>query len=350
MRRPTIKLLAAAAAALALTLLAGCTALEELVEDDDGESGSTGSTEIEGRADGFGGDLPALVQEVEPSVVAVLRDGGEGSGVVYDDEGHVVTNHHVVAGADAVTVQLADGTRLDAEVVASDPLTDLAVLRIERSDLPPARFADTLPEVAESVVAIGNPLGFENTVTAGIISGLHRNVPGGQGRAPLVDLLQTDAPISPGSSGGALVGADGEVLGINVAYLPPQAGAVSIGFAVPAPTVTDVVAELIEEGEVDHAFLGVRPAPLTPQIRQRLGVEVEAGVLVIAVVADSPAREAGLEPGDLITAVDDETLRGVEELTAALRRREPGEEITLTVLRDGEERQVDVELGERPTS
>lgn len=184
-------------------------------------------------------DIPGIVASVEGSVVAILTDAGEGSGVVWSEDGLVVTNFHVIAQAGEVAVAFADGERSPAEVLEVAPRSDLAILRTERTGLPAATFSRDLPEIGELALAIGNPLGFENTVTAGIVSGLHRTIPGSAAQTlALVDLIQTDAPISPGNSGGALVDAAGEVMGINVAYIPPNPqqgrGAVSIGFAIPS--------------------------------------------------------------------------------------------------------------------
>ena len=298
------------------------------------------------------GRIPALVQQVQPSLVSVLVEAGagsaEGSGVIWDDEGTVITNQHVVADAQEVEVVLASGVRIPARVEASSRDFDLAVLHVDREGLPAARFADELPAVGELAVAIGNPLGFENTVTAGIVSGLHRSIPSG-GRTPsLVDLIQTDAPISPGNSGGALVGSDGEVIGINVAYLPPsETGAVSLGFAIPAPTVTPVVKQLLEKGEVELAYLGIDPIQVTPDMATRFGLDVEEGVAVEVVQPGSAAADAGVEDGDVIVAFADEPVRTVEDLFAQLRRHRPGQDVTLSVMRDDERRELHVTLGER---
>ncbi len=182
-------------------------------------------------AEGLFARIPEVVRKVEPSVVAVLTDAGEGSGVIWRDK--IITNRHVVADARRIEVAFADGKRSGARVVGADPVTDLAVLETDRKDLPGVTFASRLPEVGELAVAIGNPLGFENTVTAGIVSGLQRSIPGSAAQSQaLVDLIQTDAAISPGNSGGALVSGNGDVIGMNVAYIPPQARAVSIGFAI----------------------------------------------------------------------------------------------------------------------
>lgn len=293
--------------------------------------------------------IPEIVDAVQPSVVTVLTDGGGGSGVVYDADGTVITNEHVVRGQEEVVLAFADGAQRPATVVATDAVVDLAVLRTERTGLPAAEFDTDLPEVGALAVVIGSPLGFQETVTAGIISGLHRSIPGSaRTTASLVDLVQTDAPISPGNSGGALVDADGEVVGITEAYLPPVSGAVAIGFAIPAATVVDVVEELLEDGTAEHAYLGLQPTTLTPDLAGRLDAGVEQGVAVLSVQDGGPADEAGVRPGDVLTALDGEALTSAEELLAALRDVEPGDRLPLTVVRDGEQTELEVTVEARP--
>jgi S1-C subfamily serine protease len=283
-------------------------------------------------------------------VVAVITDIGQGSGVVWDTDGLIVTNNHVVEGGAQFTVAFADGQRSPATVVATDAITDLAVLRTDRRDLPAATFADDFPEVGELAVAIGNSLGFENTVSAGIVSGVHRSIPGSaQQTQSLVDLLQTDAAISPGNSGGALVDEAGEVIGINVAYIPPQQSAVSIGFAIPATTVTDVVSQLLEDGTASHAYLGVQLAPLTQEIAQQLDVQVSSGAVVLDAVQGGPAAQAGMEAGDVITAIDGTETRGVEDVLAALHEHDAGDVVTVTVARGDETKDFQVQLTDRPS-
>ena len=294
-------------------------------------------------------DIPDIVEEVEPSVVTVLGDRGLGSGVVYAEDGIIVTNAHVVAGSESLAVAFADGTRADAEVVAATRLLDLAVLRVERDGLPAATFSDELPRVGELAIAMGSPLGLEQTVTAGIVSALNRGIPGSaRSTHALVDLIQTDAAISPGNSGGALVDGAGRVIGINVAYLPPIAGAVSLGFAIPSPTVLHAVEELLETGEVDLAYMGVAPVPLTPQIADQFGLDDEEGVLVAQVPEGGPADQAGLEPGDLVIALDGEAVRSVEDFLGFLRRSQRGDVVEVELVRDGEEMTIDVTLAGRP--
>ncbi|MDQ3611198.1 MAG: trypsin-like peptidase domain-containing protein [Actinomycetota bacterium] len=343
-----------AALCLLAVLVVGC-----LTRPGGGPVATETATETETatvRASGAGafGRIPELVRQVEPSVVAILvetsQGQGQGSGVIWGADGTIVTNNHVVADADRVEVAFADGSRVPADVVATDPFTDLAVLGAERDGLPAADFASELPEVGELAVAIGNPLGLENTVTAGIISGLNRSVPGAltQGATALVDLLQTDAPISPGNSGGALVDGRGRIVGINVAYVPPQQSAVSIGFAIPAPTVTDVVRQLLATGDVEHAYLGIQGATLTPEIADRFDLDADSGVVVLAVEDGSPAAAAGLRPGDLLVAFGDRPLPQIEDLFGALRTRRPGERVTLSLVRDGARQQARVTLSDRP--
>jgi serine protease DegQ len=294
--------------------------------------------------------IPQIVAQVEPSVTSILRDNGEGSGVVWSAEGVVVTNNHVVEGVDEVTVVYADGKRADGKVLATDPLSDLAVVQTDRTDAPPATFATEVPPVGSMAIALGNPLGFENSATVGIISGSHRAIPGAASQAPaLVDLVQTDAAISPGNSGGALVGADTKVIGVNVAYIPPSAGSVSIGFAIPAPTVTDVVDQLLSNGRAQHAYLGVLPAALTPEIVQQFDIQASEGALIVEVPSGSPADQAGIQPGDVVTGIGDTQVSTVEDLLGALRQAKPGDQVPVKVVRDGEEQTIDVTLGDFPT-
>lgn len=349
----TVRLLLAV---LLVPLLAGCRDGNGSAEGEPAEktaaeqSTKAGGSESAPPVEAVFGRIPGIVRDVEASVVAVLTNIGEGSGVVWGAEGLVLTNHHVVDGTRSVELAFADGKRALAQVVASDPLTDLALLRTDRQDLPAASFADNLPTVGELAVAIGNPLGFENTVTAGIISGLHRSIPGSAPRTQsLIDLIQTDAAISPGNSGGALVDGDGRVVGINVAYIPPQARAVSIGFAIPSPTVIDVARQLLEDGSVRHSFFGIQPGPLTPQVARLLDVETDGGVLVLDVVADGPAQSAGLLPGDVITTMGGNGIRSLEGFLAEVRGHEPGDRLEVEVVRDDRRLTLTVVLGERPT-
>ncbi len=293
------------------------------------------------------GQIPAVTRSVEPSVVTLFTSDGLGSGVVYRDDGTIVTNEHVVGDARTVEVAFADGKRLQGRVLAADAGADLAVVRVPRTGLPAARFQTQLPQVGELAVALGSPLGFEGTAIAGIISGLNREIPGSAAQSTaLVDLIQTDAPISPGNSGGALVDVDGEVVGINDAYIPPAAGAVALGFAIPSATVVDVVEQLLATGSVRSPFVGIRPGRIIEQVADRLGLRRTDGVLVLDVVDDSPAAAAGLQPGDVVVAVNEAPVRTVEEFLGALRPLRPGQAVPLVRVRDGAEQTVRVTLGE----
>src|SRR5215211_7445112 len=296
------------------------------------------------------GDIPGIVRKVEPSVVTISHDQGTGIGVVWSEDGVVVTNAHVVGSARDVEVAFFDGRRADGQVRAADEDTDLAVVDVERQDLEPATFQDELPQVGELAVAMGSPLGFQNTITAGIISGLHREIPGSaqQGIRSLVDLIQTDAAISPGNSGGALVNGRGEVVGINVAYIPPEQGAVAIGFAIPGATAVDVVGQLLRTGRVTHSYLGVQPAQVTEEVAAQLGLDRARGVVLLEVIDDGPAAQAGLRPGDVLVRMDDAAVDSVEDLFGELRQRKPETQARLTYIRDGKEQQATVTLGDRP--
>jgi serine protease Do len=281
---------------------------------------------------------------------------GIGSGVIYRDDGYIVTNNHVVEGATEVNVAFADGTTERAEVVGRDPRTEMAVIRVDRNDLPAAKFnEDEDLVVGQLAVAIGSPSGFESTVTSGVISGVGREFPaeftGGDlaATSALTDLIQTDAAISPGNSGGALADRDGEIIGINVAYLPPsETGAVNIGFAIPSDTVISVADQLIETGEVSSAYLGVGTTDLSPEDAERFGLPVESGAIVEQVEAGSSADAAGVRRGDIIVRLGDDPIENAGDLFGALRDYQPGDTVELTVVRDGEEQTLDVTLGERP--
>jgi serine protease Do len=351
-------------AAVALLFAAGAVYLYAVDED-------TGSDGVASTALAAPGDVPEdepvarVAAQVEPSVVQVNVSGvqqtpfgaeeqeGLGSGVIYREDGYIITNNHVVENASEVSVAFADGTTEEGEVVGTDPTTDLAVIRVDRDGLPAASFDDGRDlSVGQLAVALGSPSGFQSTVTSGIVSGLGREFPasltGGRQESALVDLIQTDAPISPGNSGGALADRDGEVIGINVAYLPPnETGAESIGFAIPSYTVVSVADQLIEDGEAQHPYLGVSVSDLTPEVSDRFNVSAESGALVAEVEPGGPADSAGIEAGDVVTALGPAEVRSSGDLLSALRRYQPGDQIEITVLRNGEESSLDLRLGER---
>ena len=307
-----------------------------------------------------------VASQVEPSVVQVNVSGvqatpsgqeqsGIGSGVIYRKDGYIITNGHVVADAGEVNIAFADGTTEQGEVVGTDPRTDLAVVRVNRDNLPAANFKEKgSPLVGQLAVAIGSPSGFESTVTSGVVSGLNREIPpeltGGGQQAALVDLIQTDAAISPGNSGGALANRGGQIIGINAAYLPPQTGAEGIGFAIPSETAVSIADQLIETGEVTAPYIGIRPADLSRQDAKQFNLPVESGVIVAGVEPGTPADDAGLRTEEIITAIDDKPIKDSGDLFGALRDYKPGDTVQLTVVqRNGDERTIDLTLGEAPT-
>lgn len=295
------------------------------------------------------GGIPKIVDRVEPEVVTVLTQRGVGSGVIYRANGIILTNDHVVHGAKTVEIAFADGRREPGEVIGADRDTDLALVRVNRDNLPAADFETTLPPVGALDVVLGSPLGFEKSVTAGIISGLHRSIPGSaRESAALVDLMQTDAPISPGNSGGAVVDGQGRVIGISEAYIPPEQGAVAIGFAIPAATAVNVAGQLLKTGHVQHAFMGIQPAQITPQLAQELGIQQTSGILVYGVSPSGPAAQARIAPGDILVALAGKPLATVEDMFTVLRQHRPGETVKLELIRDGKRMSVDVRLSDKP--
>ncbi|MGY1748244.1 trypsin-like peptidase domain-containing protein [Modestobacter sp. SYSU DS0511] len=306
----------------------------------------------------------AAAAKASPSVVTLYvssgSGSGSGSGVILTEDGYVLTNNHVVsldgAGGNAtVQVRTSDGTLYDATVVGTDPSSDLAVVRLtDASGLTPAGFADSDEvQVGDLAVAIGAPLGLSNTVTDGIISATNRAVQTGstQDENTVIDAIQTDAAINPGNSGGALVDAAGEVIGINTAIatvpssgLPgqdTQSGNIGVGFAIPSNTAQRIAQQIIETGSASHALLGV-----TARTAAANGSPVGTGAQLVDVNPGSPAADAGLRSGDVITAVGRRAITTSTELTAAIRSAEPGDTVTLTVRRGADSLQVDVTLDE----
>lgn len=297
------------------------------------------------------------VQVSQQTPLGTQQGEGLGSGVIYREDGHIITNDHVVRGASGIEVAFADGRTAPAELVGADPTSEIAVLKVDRNDLPAATFkTDEPPIVGQLAVAIGSPAGFEATVTSGIVSAVGREFPaemtgGGDAARALSDLIQTDAAISPGNSGGALVDRNGNIIGINVAYLPPaETGAVNLGFAIPSDTAVSVADQLIETGEVTTPYLGVGTADLTPEIADRFNLSVDSGALVQTVEPGSGAAAAGVRENDVITALEDTEVNSYGDLFGALRDYQPGDTVMLTINRNGNERTLDVTLGERPAN
>jgi S1-C subfamily serine protease len=306
-----------------------------------------------------------------PSPLNPFGGGGgtaTGSGFVVDTDGHVLTNAHVVDGADRIQVKLgdSDSQAYSADVIGQDPSTDVAVLHVDApsDQFHPVKLGDSSQvQVGDPVVAIGNPFGLDRTATAGIVSALQREIRSPNGFT-IRNVIQTDAPINPGNSGGPLIDAQGKVIGINSQIESAGGqGNVGIGFAVPVNTVRQVANQLIATGQVQHAFLGISGADVTPQMAQVLNLGVDHGALVQDVTPGSPADKAGIQAGkapvqiggaqlraggDVITAVDGKDVSGMDEVATAVDAKKPGDEIELTLNHDGNQRTITVTLGDRP--
>ena len=297
------------------------------------------------------GDFRAVAETVSPSVVYLEVAGpagqGSGSGVVLRADGYVLTNAHVVEGAASVAVTLPDGTVYDADVVGTDVRSDLAVIRLEGAlDLPVPQFAGQSPRVGDVALAIGSPFGLEGSVTSGIVSALNRSLPGSTGT--LVNMIQTDAAINPGNSGGALVNGSGEVIGINTAILSRSGANNGIGFAIPVSSALPLADQLIEQGFVEHAQLGIQGQDVDPAAAELYNLGAEQGALVVLVAPDGGAAAAGLQRGDIVTAIDGEEVTSMADLAGQVTRYSPGDVVTLSVVRAGEELTLDVTLGSAP--
>jgi len=270
---------------------------------------------------------------------------GLGSGVIVREDGYILTNHHVIDGADQIEVDLNDNRSLQAQVVGSDAPSDLAVLKVNASGLPVLALGDSdRTRVGDVVLAIGNPLGVGQTVTMGIISAKGRQT--GLSNGSFEDFLQTDAPINRGNSGGALVSTNSELIGINSQILSPSGGSIGLGFAIPSNMARNVMDQLINTGKVRRGQLGIVVLPIPSEEASSLGVKEGPGVVVYQVQAGSGAERAGLRRGDVITALNGQAVTDPNSFRNAVASTPPGSEITLTVKRDGSERQVRATLGE----
>jgi Do/DeqQ family serine protease len=277
------------------------------------------------------------------------RQQGLGSGVIVSGDGYILTNHHVIADADRVTAELTDGRSFTAKVVGSDEPSDLAVLKIEARDLPSVTLGDSdAVRVGDVALAIGNPMGVGQTVTMGIVSAKGRAT--GLGDGSFEDFIQTDAPINRGNSGGALVSTRGQLIGINSQILSPSGGNIGIGFAIPANMAKHVMDALVADGQVHRGMLGVTVQSLSADLASSLGLPSARGVLISGVAEDGPADDAGVERGDVITAIDGTAVVDSNDLRNRVAALEPGRSVVLTALRDGKERKLKATLGELPSS
>lgn len=286
-----------------------------------------------------------------------------GSGFVYDGEGHILTNHHVIEDADAIEVTFSDGTTVPAELVGSDPYSDLAVIRVDC----PAELLHPLPlgssselQVGESVMAIGNPFGLSNSMSLGIVSQLDRELDAPRDYK-IVDMIQVDAAINPGNSGGPLMNMRGEVVGVNTAII---IGSVGVGFAIPSDTVIREAPQLIQTGQYEHPWIGISSVDIDPEIAEAMGLNITKGTIVVAVIPDSPAEAAGIKAGDQTTTIggitytlggdvivgleDVEVRKLIDVIVYIERNTSPGDTVSFKIIREGEPLNVDVTLGVRP--
>jgi serine protease Do len=271
---------------------------------------------------------------------------GQGSGFFISADGFVVTNNHVVDKAENVQVTTDDGKSYTAKVIGTDPRTDLALIKIEgRDDFPYVKLADTAPRIGDWVIAVGNPFGLGGTVTAGIVSARGRDI----GAGPYDDFIQIDAPVNKGNSGGPTFDMNGNVIGVNTAIFSPSGGNVGIAFATPAETVKSVVAQLKDKGSVSRGWIGVQIQPVTKEIADSMGLKKAAGALVAEPQPDSPAAKAGIQSGDVITAVNGKPVRDARELARMIGAMTPNTTVELGLISGGQEKTVKLTLGTLPS-
>ena len=271
--------------------------------------------------------------------------GGLGSGVIISPAGYILTNNHVIEGADEIEVILLDGRKAKAKVIGTDPETDLAILKVELDKLPVIVLgnSDTL-QIGEPVLAIGNPFGVGQTVTGGIVSALGRNK---LGINTFENFIQTDAAINPGNSGGALVDASGALMGINTAIYSRSGGSMGIGFAIPVSTAKQVLESIVKDGQVTRGWIGVEPQELNAELMETFNVKTREGVIITGVLQNGPAGQAGIKPGDVITAVNGKAVGNVTELLGAVAALKPGVAAPLSVQRSGKTSEISVTPAKR---
>ena len=338
--------------AVAMALVVGALALAGVVDDDAAPvassppppSPTTTAPSSPSRPKGAGESIRDIYKRVSTGVVFIQAgQSATGSGFVYDDKGHIVTNDHVVEEANSFAVRIgADTKPIPAQLVGKDPSSDLAVLKVDpgavKNGLKPLELGDSKAlEPGDQTIAIGSPFGLEGTVTSGIVSSLGRTIDA-PNNFPIADAIQTDAAINPGNSGGPLLDGAGRVIGVNSQIKSGSDSNSGVGFAVPVNTVKFVVPRIKSGGKVERAYLGVRN--ITPQDR--------SGAIVDTIVPGAPAQAAGLQPGDKIVAIDDKKISSSEDVSAAVTTRKPGEQAKVTVERGGSRRTLTVNLGTRP--
>jgi len=273
---------------------------------------------------------------------------GLGSGVIVSPEGYLITNNHVVDGADDIEVQLADGRQAQARLVGTDPDSDVAVLKIDLAKLPAITFGNTENlQVGDAVLAIGNPFGVGQTVTAGIVSALGRNQ---LGINTFENFIQTDAAINPGNSGGALVDTGGNLVGINTAIFSRTGGSLGIGFAIPANTARMVMESLVRDGSVVRGWIGVEPRDLTPEMAESLRLPVRSGVLITGVLQNGPAGSGGMKPGDVVVKIAGQDIANTAQLFNAVAALKPGQPAVIAVQRGERAVELTVQVAQRPPS
>ncbi len=294
---------------------------------------------------------PEIYNQIKNSIVLIQTDIGLGSGFIYDNEGHIITNFHVIEDATSIYVTFLDGNISYASIVGEDPYSDLAVIKVNQyiTTLHPVVLGNSSAlVVGESVAAIGNPFGLSDTITAGIVSAKDRELqaPGGY---LIVDIIQVDAAVNPGNSGGPLVNLKGQVIGINTAIISGSGNFAGVGFAIPSDTTLREIDDLIETGTYKHPWLGIAGVDVDLSVAQDIGLEKPIGFLITLVNSSSPAEEAGLQSGDVIVGVDYHIVRKLSDLTIYIERnKRPGDQITLNIVRNGQTQSLDLTLGERP--
>jgi serine protease Do len=271
---------------------------------------------------------------------------GQGSGFFISADGYAVTNNHVVEKAESVTVTTDDGKTHKAKVIGTDPRTDLALIKVEDGPFPYVKLSDKSPRIGDWVLAVGNPFGLGGTVTAGIVSARGRDI----GASAYDDFIQIDAPVNKGNSGGPTFDTDGNVIGVNTAIFSPSGGSVGIAFAIPADTVSSVITQLREHGSVTRGWIGVQIQPVTQDIADSLGLKKAEGALVAEPQKDSPAVKAGIEAGDVITAVDGKPVKDARDLAKKIGALAPKSSVKLDVLHKGAEKTITLTLGEMPAA